>query len=74
MKSASLHLPLRSNEAVHLTVNRKDPVLLHIRKSLANLESQMEEMRSLLQRDRNLVTSSPENTFAATPAYREQDA
>jgi hypothetical protein len=34
----------------------------------------MEEMRSLLQRDRNLVTSSPENTFSATSAYREQDA
>ncbi|KAJ0417132.1 hypothetical protein BJY00DRAFT_316248 [Aspergillus carlsbadensis] len=52
---------------------KKDPVLFHIRKSLANLESQMEEMRSLLQRDRNPVTSSPENSFSATPAYREQD-
>ncbi|KAL2827665.1 hypothetical protein BJY01DRAFT_255626 [Aspergillus pseudoustus] len=52
---------------------KKDPVLLHIRKSLANLESQMEEMRSLLHRDRSFADGSPENTYTATIAYREQD-
>ncbi|KAL2812456.1 hypothetical protein BDW59DRAFT_167809 [Aspergillus cavernicola] len=55
---------------------KKDPVLLHIKKSLASLESKMDALRGLLQRNedpsfpspsqsgpRIAVAVSPENTF-----------